>query len=88
MSDEEKRSSEGELPVFQTAQLVWLDEETGEVLEIELVGADLWAADLTEQGFALRMPLDDLEPRPASSPARESGSGRFRCRIEIRSDRI
>ncbi|MBL8857698.1 MAG: hypothetical protein JNL28_04215 [Planctomycetes bacterium] len=88
MRDEERGSGEGKPPVFPTAQLVWMDEETGEVLEIELVGADPWAAELTEQGFALRTPMDDSEPQPASSPAQRGGFGRFQCRIEIRSDRI
>jgi hypothetical protein len=59
--------------VFTTAQLVWRDEESGEVLEIEVVGAAPWVQELVEQGFV---------------PTEGAGSRlqRYRCRIEIAPD--
>lgn len=67
----EKRELESVERVFTTAQLVWLDEETGDVLEIEIVGAEPWVDGLAEQGFTRTV-------------AGEPSVRRYRCRIEIR----
>ena len=89
MSNEKNRPEEGQVPVFQTAQLVWEDEVTGEVLEIEWIGAEPGAWDLAELGFAPR--IGD-PARADASPTRveaygpvKPGSGRYQCRIEITS---
>jgi hypothetical protein len=66
----EKREVEGVERVFTTAQLVWLDEETGDVLEIEVTGAEPWVTGLAEQGFT----------RPE---VRAPSLRRYQCRIEI-----
>ncbi|MDZ4773899.1 MAG: hypothetical protein SGI72_12280 [Planctomycetota bacterium] len=59
--------------VFTTAQLVWLDLESGDEFEIEVVGAAPWVHELTEQGFT------------PSTPAKTSAP-RYRCRIEFTPD--
>lgn len=59
--------------VFTTAQLVWQDEETGEVLEIEVVGAAPWVWELAEQGFT-------------TTQTGEPHLRRYRCRIELSPD--
>lgn len=58
--------------VFPTALLVWIDEESGEALEIEVHGeaAGAWIDDLLTQGFVV------LEPPAEDAPRR-------RCRIEV-----
>jgi hypothetical protein len=66
----EKQEFEAGERVFTTAQLVWLDEETGDVLEIEVVGSGAWVEELFEQGFALRQ-------------VGEPSVRRYQCRIEI-----
>lgn len=66
----EKRESQTDEIVFTTAQLVWLDLETGDEFEIEVTGAAPWVHELKEQGFEA--------PRPADSKA-----PRLRCRIEF-----
>lgn len=57
---------EGE--VFPAAQLVWLDEESGEELAIEVVGEAPWVTHLAETGFV---------PASAGDPLVR----RHRCRI-------
>lgn len=78
MMEIEKSASQAAGVVFTTAQLVWLDQETGEVLEIdvcvpegEVVGSGAWVEQLAEQGFALRH-------------VGEPGLRRYHCRIEIK----
>ena len=84
MNAEEKRRPEaGDATVFPTSQLVWLDEVTGEVLEIELIGAEPWATHLAEQGFT---PRPEEPGADASTPVTQP-PGRYRCRIEITSGR-
>lgn len=70
-NEREERTAQG--VVFTTAQLVWRDEESGEVLEIEVVGGAPWVQELVEQGF---VPTEGGESRVQ----------RYRCRIEIAPD--
>lgn len=67
-NESKRREPRGEL--FSAAQLVWRDEESGEILEIEMVGAVPWGLELEETGFH---PAAALAPDPS----------RRRCRIEL-----
>jgi hypothetical protein len=66
----EKKQPQASEPVFATAQLVWLDQETGEVLEIEVVGTAPWGDQPAEPGF---------DPSGQADP----DARRYRCRIEF-----
>jgi len=69
--ESEKKIEESPGTVFTSAQLVWLDEESGEVLEIEVVGGAPWVQELTEQGFKETLSGDQTIRR-------------YHCRIELR----
>lgn len=71
-SGEEARQVGERHTVFPTAQLVWLDEESGEVLEVEVTGqgASEWIEGLVAQGFVV------------CEPTEERGLGQW-CRIEV-----